>query len=73
MKAGGSYSIVFGKKLQSLACEALGLELKSAYAKAKEISHPNQGMTAVEKIFNANAQGIITIKPCTRALMLELR
>ena len=58
MKAGGSYSIVFGKKLQSLACEALGLELKSAYAKAREISHPNQGMTAVEKIFNANAQGI---------------
>ena len=32
MKAGSSYSIVFGKKLQSLACEALGLELKSSYA-----------------------------------------
>ena len=58
MKAGGSYSIVFGKKLQSLACEALGVELKSAYAKAREVTHPNQGMTAVEKIFNANAQGI---------------
>ena len=58
MKAGGSYSIVFGKKLQSLACDALGVELISAYAKAREVSHPNQGMTAVEKIFNANAQGI---------------
>ena len=58
MKAGSSYSIVFGKKLQSLACEALGLELKSSYAKAREVTHPNQGMTAVEKIFNANAQGI---------------
>ncbi len=58
MKAGSSYSIVFGKKLQSVACEALGLELKSSYAKACEVIHPNQGMTAVEKIFNANAQGI---------------
>ena len=58
MKAGGSYSIVFGKKLQSLACKALGVELKSAYAKAREVTHANQGMTAVEKIFNANAQGI---------------
>ena len=25
MKAGGSYAIVFGKKLQSFACEALGI------------------------------------------------
>jgi len=58
MKAGSSYSIVFGKKLQSLACEALGLELNSSYAQAREVTHPNQGMTAVEKIFNANAQGI---------------
>jgi len=58
MKAGSSYSIVFGKKLQSLACKALGVELKSAYAKAREVSHSNQGMTAVEKIFNANAQGV---------------
>ena len=57
MKAGSSYSIVFGKKLQSLSQEALGLEPKSAYAQAREVSHSNQGLTAVEKIFNANAQG----------------
>ncbi len=57
MKAGGSYAIVFGKKLQTFACEALGLELKSAFAPAKEISHEGQGLTAVEKIFNANARG----------------
>ncbi|WP_170759059.1 bifunctional aconitate hydratase 2/2-methylisocitrate dehydratase [Ruegeria lacuscaerulensis] len=57
MKAGGSYAIVFGKKLQTFACETLGIELKSAFAPAKEISHEGQGLTAVEKIFNANARG----------------
>lgn len=57
MKAGGSYAIVFGKKLQTFACEALGVELKSAFAAAKEISHEGQGLTAVEKIFNKNARG----------------
>ncbi|MEM9973329.1 MAG: bifunctional aconitate hydratase 2/2-methylisocitrate dehydratase [Pseudomonadota bacterium] len=57
MKAGGSYAIVFGKKLQTFACETLGIELKSAFAPAKEISHDGQGLTAVEKIFNANARG----------------
>ena len=58
MKAGGSYAIVFGKKLQSFASETLGLELKSAYAPSKEIHHEGQGLTAVEKIFNANALGV---------------
>ncbi|MCH2163931.1 MAG: bifunctional aconitate hydratase 2/2-methylisocitrate dehydratase [Marinovum sp.] len=58
MKAGGSYAIVFGKKLQTFACEALGIELKSAFAPSKEISIEGQGLTAVEKIFNANARGV---------------
>ncbi|MEL6915359.1 MAG: bifunctional aconitate hydratase 2/2-methylisocitrate dehydratase [Pseudomonadota bacterium] len=57
MKAGGSYAIVFGKKLQTFACEALGVPLRSAFAPSKEISHAGQGLTAVEKIFNANARG----------------
>ncbi len=57
MKAGGSYAIVFGKKLQTFACESLGIELQSAFAPSKEISHEGQGLTAVEKIFNANARG----------------
>ncbi|MEM8594885.1 MAG: bifunctional aconitate hydratase 2/2-methylisocitrate dehydratase [Pseudomonadota bacterium] len=57
MKAGGSYAIVFGKMLQTFACEALGTPLKSAFAASKEISHEGQGLTAVEKIFNANARG----------------
>ena len=57
MHAGGSYAIVFGKKLQAFACEALGIEFKSAFAPSKEISHEGQGLTAVEKIFNANARG----------------
>lgn len=58
MKAGGSYAIVFGKKLQTIACETLGVELQSAFAPSKEITHPGQGLTAVEKIFNANALGV---------------
>jgi aconitate hydratase 2/2-methylisocitrate dehydratase len=57
MKAGGSYAIVFGKKLQSFACEALGLPPQSAFAPSQEVSHAGQGLTAVEKIFNANALG----------------
>jgi aconitate hydratase 2/2-methylisocitrate dehydratase len=58
MKAGGSYAIVFGKKLQSIACDILGVELKSAFAPSKEITIPDQGLTAAEKIFNANAVGV---------------
>ena len=58
MKAGGSYAIVFGKKLQSFACETLDINLESAYAPSKEVSHKDQGLTAVEKIFNANAVGV---------------
>jgi aconitate hydratase 2/2-methylisocitrate dehydratase len=63
MKAGGSYAIVFGKKLQSLACEILGVPLKSAFAPSKEIESDGQGLTAVEKIFNANSVGVATDKP----------
>ena len=63
IKAGGSYAIVFGKKLQSFACEALGVEFKSAFAPSKEVSIDGQGLTAVEKIFNANAVGVSTDKP----------
>ena len=63
IKAGGSYAIVFGKKLQSFACDALGVEFKSAFAPSKEVSVDGQGLTAVEKIFNANAVGVTTEKP----------
>lgn len=58
IKAGGSYAVVFGKKLQTLAAETLGQELKSAFAPSKEVSHEGQGLTAVEKIFNKNARGV---------------
>lgn len=57
MKAGGSYAIVFGKKLQTFAAETLGIEAPLVFAPSKEISHEGQGLTAVEKIFNANARG----------------
>ncbi|WP_417687621.1 bifunctional aconitate hydratase 2/2-methylisocitrate dehydratase [Roseibium sp.] len=58
MKAGGSYAIVFGKKLQTVAAETLGVEAPQVFAPSKEISHEGQGLTAVEKIFNANAVGV---------------
>ncbi len=60
MKAGGSYAVVFGKKLQTFAAETLGQELKSAFAASKEITDEGRGLTAVEKIFNRNARGVTT-------------
>jgi aconitate hydratase 2/2-methylisocitrate dehydratase len=58
IKAGGSYAIVFGKKLQSFAASALGIDIPTVYAPAREISHAGQGLTAVEKIFNKNMVGV---------------
>ena len=58
MKAGGSYAVVFGKKLQTFAAETLGVEAPAVFAQAREISHEGQGLTAVEKIFNKNAVGV---------------
>ncbi|MCZ7911743.1 bifunctional aconitate hydratase 2/2-methylisocitrate dehydratase [Agrobacterium leguminum] len=58
MKAGSSYAIVFGKKLQTFAAETLGVETTPVFAPNKEISIEGQGLTAVEKIFNRNAVGV---------------
>lgn len=63
MKAGGSYAVTFGKKLQTFAAEALGIEAPQVYALSKEISHEGQGLTAVEKIFNRNAVGVTSKTP----------
>ncbi|UZJ63739.1 bifunctional aconitate hydratase 2/2-methylisocitrate dehydratase [Sphingobacterium sp. KU25419] len=57
IKAGGSYAIVFGKKIQTFAAGVLGIEIPKVFAPSKEISIENQGLTAVEKIFNKNAVG----------------
>ena len=58
MKAGGSYSIVFGKKLQNFASRVLNQKPVSIFASPREIRHDKQGLTAVEKIFNRNAVGL---------------
>lgn len=58
IRAGGSYAIVFGKKIQTIAAKALGIEPTLVFAPAKEISNEGQGLTAVEKIFNKNAVGV---------------
>ncbi|MBE0362472.1 aconitate hydratase 2 / 2-methylisocitrate dehydratase [Pseudoalteromonas ulvae UL12] len=63
MKAGGSYAVVFGKKLQTFAAETLGIATPLVYAPSKEISHAGQGLTAVEKIFNRNAVGVLSDSP----------
>ncbi len=57
IKAGGSYAIVFGKKLQTFAAKVLGIDIPPVFATSKEISNEGQGLTAVEKIFNRNAVG----------------
>ncbi|MFL3660381.1 MAG: bifunctional aconitate hydratase 2/2-methylisocitrate dehydratase [Polaribacter sp.] len=58
IRAGGSYAIVFGKKLQAFAANALNIDFVSVYANSKEVSIDGQGLTAVEKLFNKNAVGI---------------
>jgi len=62
IKAGGSYAIVFGKKLQTFAANLLGIDIPLVYAPSKEITIEGQGLTAVEKIFNKNAVGTISKK-----------
>ena len=57
IKAGGSYAIVFGKKLQTFASKTLGIDTVPVFAPSKEVSIEGQGLTAVEKIFNKNAVG----------------
>ena len=57
IKAGGSYAIVFGKKLQTFASKVLGIAIAPVFAPSKEVSIDGQGLTAVEKIFNKNAVG----------------
>ncbi|MEM6487491.1 MAG: bifunctional aconitate hydratase 2/2-methylisocitrate dehydratase [Pseudomonadota bacterium] len=63
IKAGGSYAIVFGKKLQTFAAATLGIEAPAVFAPSREVSHPGQGLTAVEKIFNRNAVGVSSDAP----------
>jgi len=57
IKAGGSYAVVFGKKIQTFAAKVLGVDAPQVYATSKEVSIDGQGLTAVEKIFNKNAVG----------------
>ena len=57
IKAGGSYAIVFGKKIQTFACKLLEINIPTVFAPSKEVSIEGQGLTAVEKIFNRNAVG----------------
>ena len=58
IKAGGSYAIVFGKKIQTFAAKVLGITATPVFAPSKEVTIEGQGLTAVEKIFNKNAVGV---------------
>ena len=57
MKAGGSYAVVFGKKLQTFAAKTLNSNIENIYAPSKETFNEGVGLTAVEKIFNKNSVG----------------
>ena len=57
IRAGGSYAVVFGKKLQSFAAQTIGVTPVTVFAPSKEILREGIGLTAVEKIFNRNAVG----------------
>ena len=57
IRAGGSYAIVFGKKIQTFAAKLLGIAIPPVFAPSKEVTVEGQGLTAVEKIFNRNAVG----------------
>ena len=57
MRAGGSYAVVFGKKLQTFAAKTLNSNINNIYAPSKEIFNEGVGLTAVEKIFNKNSVG----------------
>ena len=57
IRSGGSYAIVFGKKLQSFAASVLNVKMPQVYAQSKEIYNAGRGLTAVEKIFNKNLIG----------------
>ena len=54
MRAGGSYSVVFGKKIQTFAAKVLGIKTPEIFSPSKEVANKNRGLTAVEKIFNRN-------------------
>ena len=58
MTAGGSYSVVFGKKLQNFASRLLNKDPTNVFALPREMHSEGQGLTAVEKIFNKNAVGL---------------
>ena len=57
IKAGGSYAVVFGKKLQNIAANILKIDPPNIFSPSKEIYIKDQGLTAVEKIFNKNTVG----------------
>jgi aconitate hydratase 2/2-methylisocitrate dehydratase len=58
IRAGGSYAVVFGKKIQTFAAQTLGIDAPLVFAPAKEVVKEGVGLTAVEKIFNQNAVGV---------------
>jgi aconitase B len=69
MKAGGSYAIVFGKKLQTIACETLGVPLKSAVCVVERDYHDGQGLTAVKKSSTPMPRASPLTSRCMRARM----
>ena len=70
IKAGGSYAVVFGKKLQTFAAKVLGIDVPQVYAASKEISHEGQGLTAVEEFLIKMLLELHLVKRCMLVPML---
>jgi aconitate hydratase 2/2-methylisocitrate dehydratase len=49
IKAGGSYAIVFGKKIQTFAAKTLGIEAPVVYAPSKEILSKDKVLQLLKK------------------------
>src|SRR5690606_2525041 len=72
MKAGGSYAVTFGKKIQTFTAETLCNHAPVDYASYKAISPGGQGLTADHNVFNLNAVCANSYSPLLAASVLRV-
>gem|GEM_PF-5851723 len=65
IKAGGSYAIVFGKKIQTIAAQILGIEIPNVFAPSKEMQ--------LRKYLTEMPLDLRQAKFCTQAQMSGLK
>ena len=67
MKAGGSYAIVFGKKLQTFASELLKIKTPKVFANSKEIYKTGGAQSIAAFAFGTNPAYTIEDLPSPEA------